>query len=349
MQLLNLDDNSFIEEFVKLPEQVRSPAYLTGLNTPEQTKKLIKWGYLHHSSFWVFKDSKGVPVIRMSARPCPQKSEWGTIGFFEIDLQNKEALEGFKNAMSIVVNWLKQKGANEIIAPVDINTWFNYRFSVGGKHFFPRHSWEPTNPPEYNNLFEKLGFKKFATYHSIFFPHVRIGPFCLGTTYMKKCYRKITQAGFSLRSFDQKNFFQKDIPAIFEISHEAFEASLLFEPIDIETFSGLYATSKNFDSSPSCVLLSPEGEIAGFLFAFFDGEYLVIKSLAIRKKYQGLKMSSGLIWYAVEKALKEKKKGTISALVKTGIASEKIEKNSKPLWFTRSHEYVLLKMGFEHE
>jgi hypothetical protein len=91
------------------------------------------------------------------------------------------------------------------------------------------------------------------------------------------------------------------------------------------------------------VLLAPDGETAGFLFAFYDGDYVVIKSIAIRKKYQGLKLSSGMIYHAVKLSFGANKKATISALFKTGIASEKIGNNSKPLWFSWTHDYVLLK------
>jgi hypothetical protein len=226
-----------------------------------------------------------------------------------------------------------------------LNTWFNYRFSLPSKKFFPRFSWEPTTPPSYLKIFRKIGFESYAHYHSIFFPHLRIGEFCLGAGHLKKSYKEIEKHGFKLRPFDKENFMTGEVPVFHEISHDAFTEALLFEPIDLPTFSLLYAVAKQlYDSSPSCVLLAPDGEIAGFLFAFYDGDYLVIKSVAIRKKYQGLRLGSGMIYHAVKASFKVKKKGTISALVKSGLSSEKIAQHSqRSAWFAWSHHYTLVK------
>jgi hypothetical protein len=344
-QLDDPSNESFLNEFVSLPEKVRSDEYKIGLTSEVHTRKLINWGLKNKSSFWLIRSKlSGRTILRLSARPCPNIEGQGTIGFFEIDLQATEARRAFKLAIESVSEWLKSQGVQKIIAPVDINTWFNYRFSVMGKKFFPRHSWEPTTPPEYLEMFRQAGFADFAKYHSVFFPHFRIGNYCIGTGYMKKCYHRIDELGFKLRPFDQERFMTHEVPLFHEISHEAFNESLLFEPIDQDTFANLYAAAKNYDSSPSSILISPEGEVAGFIFAFYDGDFLVIKSLAIKRKYQGLKLSSGLIYNAVKQSFQKKKKGTISALVRTGIASEKIEKNSnKTKWFVWTHEYLLLQ------
>lgn len=338
-------NESFINDFVTFPEKVRAEEYKVGLTPAVHTRKLIQWGLQNKSSFWLIKNREsGNTIMRLSARPCPHIEGQGTIGFFEIDLKEVESVKAFEFAIEKIGHWLRDQGVHKIIAPVDLNTWFNYRFSVMGKKFFPRYSWEPTTPPEYLELFKSAGFENFAQYHSVFFPHFRLGNYCIGTGYMKKCYHRIAELGFSLRPFDQERFMTHEVPLFHELSHEAFKESLLFEPIDLETFSNLYAAAKNYDSSPSSVLISPEGEVAGFIFAFYDGDFLVIKSLAIKKKYQGLKLSSGLIYNAVKQSFKKKKKGTISALVRTGIASEKIEKNSnKTKWFVWTHDYVLMQ------
>jgi hypothetical protein len=349
-RLENIEDENFLQDFISLPQRVREEKYNQGLASEVQTRKLVIWGYNNHSAFWLIKSETNETIMRIGARVNPLREGQGTIGFFELNLKHPQAKEAFKMGTAKAIEWLSIQGAHSIVAPVDLNTWFSYRFSVMSNNFFPRFSWEPTTPPEYLSLFIEEGFRDFAKYHSIFFPHFRIGNFCLGTSYMKSCYQKLIKQGFSLRPFDQENFLNQEIPTLHKLSHEAFSDSLLFEPIDINTFSELYAAGKNYDSSPSAILIDPEDEIAGFIYAFYDGDFLVIKSLAIRKKYQGFKLSSGLIYNAVKQSFQHRKKGTISALVRTGIASEKIERNSnKSGWFTSSHEYVLLHKGIEHE
>lgn len=343
--ITGLDDKIFIDEFASFREKARSSEYFVGGPSEIQTKGLIQWGLHHGANFWLVKNEEGKTLLRLCARVNPQLKASGGIGLFEMDLKSSQKDEAFKLGIKTATEWLQNQNVLEIIAPIDMNTWFSYRFSLPGKHFWPRLSWEPTTPPEYTEYFKQEGFSDFAFFHTIYFPHFRIGNFCLGTGPMKKSYKNLHKKGFKLRPFDQERFMTHEVPIFHEISHEAFEEALLFEPIDLNTFSSLYAGAlKSYDFSPSSVLLSPEGEVAGFIFAFYDGDYLVIKSIAIKKKFQGLNLSSGMIYNAAKQAFAQNKKGTISALVKTGLASESIEKNvKKTLWFSWSHHYVLLK------
>lgn len=342
--LKDLSDETFLQEFISLPVKFRAQEYQCGLTPPEHVKKLMGWGFHHGSAFWMVSDEKGA-IVRLSARACPHLPGTGTIGFFEMNNQHPEHQAALELALKTAYEWLALKGVKEVVAPVDLNTWFNYRFSAPGKNFFPRMTWEPTTPPSYLDSFKRAGFGDYAYFHTVFFPHIRLGNFCVGTRPMKRSYKRILDQGFKLRPFDTANFVTKELPLFHEISAEAFSDSLLFEPIDLDTFSGLYAAAiQKYDFSPSSVLISPEGETAGFIFAFFDGDYLVIKSIAIRKKFQGLRLSSGMIFNAVKQSWAQNKKGTISALVRTGLASEMIEKNvKKTMWFSWSHYYSLLK------
>jgi hypothetical protein len=352
IKLDNLKNDKFIDEFISFPIKARSDEFSNDLMKPEQTKRLIHWGSANLATFWLVKNSiTNETIIRFSARPCPTLADSGTIGFFEINLQDSSAKEAFQYSMSEIFKWFKLQNINNVIAPVDVNTWFSYRFSLPCKKFFPRFKWEATTPPEYLEMFKKIGFKDYAYFNSVVFPHIRIGNFCIGAGHLKKSYKGILKKGFTLRPFDMENFVKKELPIFHEISHDAFSDALLFEPIDLDTFSSLYAGALTlYDFSPSCVLISPEGEVAGFLFAFFDGDYLVIKSIAIRRKFQGLKLSSGMIYSAAEKSWKKNKKGTISAMVRTGLASESIAKNSqKWMRLSWSHEYILVKKDIADE
>lgn len=339
------DDEDFIKEFSEFRNIARENKYNIGGPSTEQVTKLISWGKNRNANFWIVKNSNQEIILRISARVSPHLENHGTIGLFEVNLQDPNYKEAFNLAINTVLVWLRKNHVKSVSAPVDMNTWFNYRFSLEGKHFWPRHSWEPTTPPEYLELFRLFEFKDHALFHSVFFPHFRIGNFCLGTGPMKKSYKNIKQKGFRLRPFDKERFKTHELPIFHEISHEAFQDSLLFEAIDLTTFSNLYAFAlNNYDFSPSSVLIDPSGETAGFIFAFYDGDYLVIKSIAIRKKHQGKNLSSGMIYHAVKQSFSKKKKGTISALVKLGLASESIEKNvKKTLWLSWSHHYVLLQ------
>jgi hypothetical protein len=351
MTLTSLEDSSFIEEFISFPFHSRRGPFDQGLIPPQQTKRLLAWGFQHGSVFWLVKNQSNEIILRLSLRCCPDIKDHGTIGFFEIDLQSSLYDEAFRFTMTKVETWFREKKIKHIVAPIDLNTWFPYRFSLDGKKFFPRFKWEPTNPPEFLQLFIKQHFFYFSHFNSVFFPHIRIGAFVPGAGHLQRSYKKLNKLGYSLRPFDRENFKTKELPVFYEISHEAFREALLFEPIDLETFSELYAGAiASYDFSPSCVLIDPQGETAGFLFAFFDGDYLIIKSIALKKKYQGLKLSSGMIYSAVKMGFEQNKKGTVSALVRTGLTSEKIAgKSQKWSWFSWTHDYVLVKKDLDHE
>ncbi len=343
--LTQLNDLEFIQEFSRFSFDVRKDPHCTGLITEEHTRKLIEWGFYNGSQFWLIKNHHGKTILRISFRISKSQANTGTIGFFEIDLRDPEYLEAFTFTIQEIENIFGSKEVKNIFAPIDLNTWFNYRFSLGGKKYFPRYTWEPTTPPEYLNLFRNLGYKDSTYFNSVFFRNIKWGFFAPGTGHLKSSFKRIKELNFSLRPFNMKEFFDQELPLFHKISHEAFSDALLFEPIDLETFRALYAAAKtSYDFSPSCVLLSPEGETAGFLFAFFDQEVLVIKSIALLKKYQGLKLSSGMIYSAVKMAFDQNKKITVSALVRTGLTSEKIAGQSQK-WspFNWTHDYVLVK------
>lgn len=339
-------DLPFVVEFASFRERIREKKFLLGGPSKEQTQSLIMWGLLHQANFWLIKDDADQTILRLSARALPHLKREGVIGLFEIDLNSQYKNEAFRLATDTATAWLKERGVKLISAPVDLTTWFNYRFSnLEDKKAWPRFNWEPTTPPEYEELFRGQGFTDHAYYHSVFFPHFKIGPYHLGSKPLRKSYDMIATQGFSLRKLDLENLQEKELPKLHEIVHDAFDSGFMFEPIDLNTFSFLYAGAlKAYDFSPSAALVNPQGETVGFIFAFYDGDYLIIKSLAIKKQYQGLNLSSGLIYNACKQSFLRKVKGTISALVKTGIASESIEKNVKrTLWFSWSHRYILLK------
>jgi hypothetical protein len=345
IKLLNLEDHHFLKEFSEFPKSIRSKDYNDGLIPEDLGKKLVHWGYSNGSQFWLLKDKENQVVLRISFRKSKSQEKTGTIGFFEIDLNHADHEKAFRFVVQEIEKELSLDEIKTIYAPIDLNTWFNYRFSLPGKKFFPRYQWEPTTPPAYLELFEKMGYQRHVQFNSVFFPNFRIGSFAPGTGHLKKSYQRLNQLGYTLRPFNMRAFFEEEVPLFHEISHDAFADAFLFEPIDLDTFSSLYAAAKvTYDFSPSCVLITPEGDTAGFLFAFFDKDTLVIKSIALRKKYQGLKLSSGMIYSAIKLGFEKNKKITVSALVRTGITSEKIAGNSqKWAWLNWVHDYLLVK------
>lgn len=318
--------------------------FLSFRNSPFE-RPLMQWGWGHGGGFALVKDSLGKGVMRFAARPSPVHVGIGTIGFVEIDLTHPEHAAAVEMALTGAEAWLKERGVTTVVAPVDFNTWFSYRFSVEGPKHYPRSGWEPTTPPEYEALFRAHGYVTHSTYNSVFFPHIRIGTFAPGTGHLKAAYERMNALGYGMRPLDMDRFQEHELPLLHAISHEAFAEAPLFEPIDVQTFSVLYAAGKaTYDISPSSILIAPDGTEVGFLFAFFDGKHYVIKSLAVRRKHQGKNVAGGLVYAGLRMAFQRGMKTTVSALVRTGIASDKMNRRSRKFtWLAWTHDYILLQ------
>ncbi len=344
--ITNLRDHNtaeWLQEFAELGLKVRAFDYKIGVTNPEQTTKIVTWGLTLNTDFWLVKDQNQKSIVRLGAHASKNLKDTGTIGFFEADLTHPQIEEAITLAINTAETWLKSQGVKSIAAPVDINTWFQYRFSMGGGG--PRFKWEPTTPPEYEAHFKRLGYSNFAHYHSSTYPYIKILFWYLGFRPIQKSYKNLIKQGFTLRPFNLEKFLEVELPVIYEICNETFKDSLMFEPIDYNVFKMIYASAlQSYDFSPSCMLLDENKQPAGFIFSFYDGDFLVIKSMAIRNIHHGKKLATGLIYHSVKESFPRKTKMAISALVRSGIMSEKIEQSrQKGTGFRWKHEYVLLK------
>jgi hypothetical protein len=338
-------EKSLISEFACFGEKVRTSNSQIGALSAKRLEPLIAWGLNHQTEFWLVYDKDLKLVVRIGAHVSNHRKNEGAIGFFEADLSHKDLLEAFQLALFSAEEWLKINHVQKVQAPLDINTWFNYRFSKPSKDKL-RFKFEPTTPPEYEELFRKHGYLDHSYYHSVAFPYIKFLFFIIGMRGFKKTHDHLLAQGFSHRPMNFEKFETDELPFIYELVHKEFSETLLFEPIDFDVFKMLYASAlTSYDFSPSCILLDPDKKPAGFIFAFYEQNHLVIKSIAIKKEYQGLKLASGMIYQAVKKSQEiPGMKACISALVRSGIKSEKIENSrTKNVGLAWKHEYILLE------
>ncbi len=305
--------------------------------------KLLKLGQELNAQYYIVKDEQNTTLAKLSLRSCPHVKNSAYVGLFDCQ-PNEIGIEASKKLLRHAEDILRSRGINQLIGPVDISTWFNYRFSVPTHRFYPRFKWEPTTSDLHKKIFDDIGFKDFAYYQSTFFPYIKLGPIRLGERGLIKSLKHLTELGYAMKSFSDFDFETQVLPNIHEITHEAFDGSFLFEPLDFKYFCEIYTFAlRQYDYSPSGFLIDPNGEIAGYLFAFYDGDYMVVKSIALKSEHQNKKLSSGMIYWAIKQSFLLNKRATISALVKKGLASDNIGKRiQKRLWFTWTHDYLLM-------
>ncbi|MFZ4714638.1 MAG: GNAT family N-acetyltransferase [Bacteriovoracaceae bacterium] len=344
IKILSQNPN-LLSEFCDFGEKCRANETKIGVMPAARVQALVSFGLTQNCEYWIVYDDEGKIVTRLGAHVSPHRPGEGTIGFFEANLTHLSCKEAVALAISTAESWLQLQNVKKIQAPVDINTWFQYRFSKPSKKG-PRFKFEPTTPLEYEQLFRNLGYTDHSYYHSIAFPYIKILFFYLGLRGFEKTYKHFLKTGFTHRPMNFEKFEEIELPFIYDLVIKEFSDTVLFEPITFDVFKMLYASAlKTYDFSPSCILIDPNQKPAGFLFAFYDNQHLVIKSIAIKKEYQGLKLASGLIFQAVKKSMAiPGMKACVSALVRSGIQSEKIENNrTKNIGLAWKHEYILLK------
>ncbi len=326
------DGELFVKEFSELPSRglVKSP----GLAVPpaQYWQKLMGVLPKEICEYWLVVD-EGKTLGRIGANLLPSYPHLGAIGFFTVDLVDSRKKEISAMLLDATTIWLKAKGCESATGPININTWFPYRFRLDQE---PQHFvWEPSNSPEYPSLWLENGFKNDKNYY------------CVGndnfkgvTAKTEKSYKKATELGFSFRKFDKENFFEKDLPKLHELTLKSYTKNYLFEPISFEGFKQLYVpVMHHFDWSESYFVQKGTQEV-GFLFCFVDQEYFVYKTAGVLPDFQGKGLYSALVHKAtIEASRKYHLDKFISAPFLEDNPSQTPSKKTAVLW---THHYVLM-------
>jgi GNAT superfamily N-acetyltransferase len=277
----------------------------------------------------IFFQQAGCEMALMPSYRDPQELFFG---FFCWDLQDLLAAE---QLLSDALNWAKKQNYQSIIGPININTWFDYRFKIDQGTHPHNYFWEPSNPPEYVELFLKHGFTTYQSYSTI------------ATANLSGMLKRIEQStnaaaqqGYSVRPIDMSNL-DREIDTLYKISLEGFKDNFLFAPITQEHFRQLYTAGKSHvDFSYSAFIQTAQQEEVGFFFVFAQDQYIVMKSTTILPEHRGKGLSNAVLGPAFRRAIREKKEGHISALMIAGAQSTSYSRHGDFLW---EHRYALLQ------
>lgn len=329
------DAPKWIADFCEVPSRLRQGPASIGLAAPQLWGQFLKMAPPQGSEFWLAYEGD-TAVGRVGVSLAPHYPGTGVVGFFETDVRHAEHEAIATMLLSTAVEWLKTKGCTSFVGPMNLNTWFQYRFRVDeDDRAYP---WEPQNPKEYPHYFEKAGFAPLEKYHSVgsaglaeFAAHAAGG------------YQKALSLGYTFRGWDGANVLEKEVPILHTISNEGFAQNFLFQPLPLELFRQLYVPLANkFDFSYSFFCLNPQGKEVGFCFSFLDGDALVLKSATVLASDQGKGLSNALMHLSATEALKRGITKYTSALMREGNRSESYSKRGTTLW---SHHYTLYKKG----
>ena len=205
----------------------------------------------------------GVPVARLLARQPidePGNGRYGTLSFFESidDRQVARAILGKG------VSWLHGLGVDEVLGPMEGDTWHRYRLNTG-PHLDQPFFMEPTNPEYYPRLWSESGFQPIETYHSRCLDDV--APVA---EKFAKIHERTAERGYELQPFDLGRF-DLELKRLHRLSLTIFSQNRLYSPIGFDEFHALYAPVRSLIDPRLVWFATAEGgEDVGFLFAVHD-------------------------------------------------------------------------------
>ena len=225
----------------------------------------------------------------------------GYIGCFE--MSDKES---GKRQLESYVRQLKNKGHKRIIAPINGDTWHQYRL-VSWSNGDPVFPLEPQNPLWYNEVYEELGFKPLMKYRSDKFNMDKVKPI------------DNIDLTLSIRGFQDS-----DLRLIYDMSLKEFDENFLFSKITFEEFSKLYQPILPLVDKELVVIADVDGSSVGFLFTFIQNDTQILKSIAVLQEFRSKGIGAKLVNHVLLAGQRKGAKTAIAALMQDGNNSSKI-------------------------
>lgn len=190
-----------------------------------------------------------------------------------VDLLIKKALEE-----------LKELKVSRVIAPIDRDTWSEYRVNVSSSLKSPFYG-EPSNPIWLSNVFEDNGFSANYKYISTL------------DILEKKDISSVD--GVLIRNIDANNL-ESELNKIYDISVESFKNNLFYGDIDRSVFVMNYKQMYE-KLHPDVLIAEYNGKEVGYLIGydggncFNEGKTFVLKTIAVLEQYRGLKIAGAMV------------------------------------------------------
>lgn len=311
-----------------------TPEEAAAFDPKDPAVRLILGAVPYRRQFFGLFDASGIMRSRIGAALSYEKA--GTIGFLRGDLTRPAPLLNSAEA------WLKSVGAARAIGPMQYNTWFTYRIRIDETDG-PSFGWEPeaSSGVEHTRsvALAFAGYQVVENYSSKGLSG--LGHF---VELVSPDLSRATENGFVLKSFTELMADEAGrkslLSALYRLSMEAFQEAFLFTPISEELFTALYVSGLSLirDLSFSSVAFSASGEPAAFTFAFPDQGYVVIKTVAVDRKFRGQRLANATMAFAAERANKQGLDKMVHAMMRSDNVSQSWGAKASLLW---EHRYAL--------
>lgn len=251
--------------FLELPARIyRGDASYSAPKEESVRRSLFRPSFRERQRLFLSRQD-GAGLARVVARLAPELRDeagkpLGMLGFFEAVDDERAAGELLLEALQ----WLRARGAGEILGPMDGDTWHRYRFNVGPFDRAP-FLMEPYNKPCYPRLWERVGFVPLEGYHSR-----RVEDIAPVLAALEPEHERALAAGYRLRPLDSSRLRQ-ELVLIRELSIRSFAGNYLYTELAEDEFLALYAgVEPLLDAELVWFAHAPDDAPVAFVFAFAD-------------------------------------------------------------------------------
>lgn len=193
----------------------------------------------------------------------------GFFGFFDVINDHETATMLIDTATA----WLKEKGINKIIGPVNFSTNDICGLLIDGFDG-PPVAMMPYNAPYYLTLLESAGFSKKVDLRAYRYTAGDYNDRAAGL--VEKIEERLQRNNIVIRKINLKNFKQ-EAEAIRKVYNKAWDKNLGFVPMTDKEFDYTAKDLKLILDPDFCLLAEKDGEIVGFSLAIPDINQVLIK------------------------------------------------------------------------
>jgi len=339
---------TFVDRFQSCASDLSVEPHSGPATSSGYTAKVLRLAFQRPAELFVVWED-GTVVARAAGIPCTERAGAGVLGLYEAASGRSGDL-ATEMILDAAIQWAASQGFDELFAPVDLNTWFSYRFQVPSSedaYAPPLASWEPRHPPEYTDRFRQHGFEDAEHYQTRGFRFPTSGTYTMSDV--------VRYGGTALEAAHAAGFrFQRlgddvSVPTLLEELHplclEAFKENPTFESLSREVFQSLYhGALTRPEAHPTHWARNSEGRLVGFVYAFLEAGAMVVKTIAVDPAVRGKRLSTALFHLAAKPAADAGIHTFISALVRRANTSEHLgQPHLMPGVETWTRDYVLLR------
>ena len=234
-------------------------------NRASSAKSLLRPKFAGGQRQFVSENNDGDWQSHVVARVSPNQRDnndcpIGMLGFFE----SINSLPAAQRCLNGAVDWLRGRGCQLIVGPINGDTWHEYRLNVGPWDD-PLFLSEPSNPDFYSALWSESGFRVRESYHSKIVSQIdTILPV------VQPSLDAAVASGYQFRMIDLDRF-DSELDTIYDLSIVSFANNFLYEPITRDEFKQLYRSARSVvDKDLVWFALDKNDMPVGFLFCIID-------------------------------------------------------------------------------